>query len=136
MFINKRRVFLVLTSFVLTFLILRGFLYFSPGTNLDVGSYNIHHLFTGLLLIFIAGLPLAFFSGNNKIFDLASLTFGGGLSLAMDEWVYLIATDGSDAAYWLPVSYWGAIIAMLIIVFYIVLLLLLEKCRSNIPMEK
>jgi hypothetical protein len=27
----------------------------------------------------------------------------------MDEWVYLIATDGTNASYLLPVSFWGAV---------------------------
>jgi hypothetical protein len=35
-----------------------------------------------------------------------------GLSLALDEWVYLIATDGSNASYLLPVSFWGGVIVV------------------------
>ncbi len=36
--------------------------------------------------------------------DAAVVGFGVGLALALDEWVYLIATDGSNAAYLLPGS--------------------------------
>ena len=32
--------------------------------------------------------------------------------MALDEWVYLIATDGSNAAYLTPVSFWGGAIAV------------------------
>jgi hypothetical protein len=38
--------------------------------------------------------------------------FGSGLSLALDEVVYLIATDGSNASYLLPVSFWGGVIVV------------------------
>lgn len=117
--INTRRLFIVLASILTTFLVLRIYLYLSPGTNLDVAGYNIHHLFTGLLMIAIGGLPLALFAGDSRMLDIAALLFGGGLSMAMDEWVYLIATDGSDGSYLLPVSYWGAAIMIALLIFYI-----------------
>ena len=63
MHLNKRRVVLVLASILLTIMTLRIYLHLFPGTNLDVGKYNIHHLFMGLLLITIGGLPLIFFNG-------------------------------------------------------------------------
>ena len=42
--------------------------------------------------------------------DVALLVFGAGLAMALDEWVYLIATDGTNASYLLPVSLWGGIV--------------------------
>ncbi len=39
---------------------------------------------------------MALFDGNSRRLDVASVMFGAGLSMALDEWVYLIATDGSD----------------------------------------
>lgn len=47
--------------------------------------------------------------GEHRILDGATVGFGIGLSLALDEWVYLIVTDGSNASYLLPVSFWGGI---------------------------
>jgi len=124
---DARRAVLILASLLISFIALRTYLYFSPGTNLDIAGYNIHHLFTGLLLIALGGLPLTLFSGNPRILDVAALLFGTGISLAMDEWIYLIVTDGSDASYWLAVSFWGAIIMISLLLMYILGLWLAAK---------
>jgi chromosome condensin MukBEF MukE localization factor len=34
------------------------YLFLSPNTNLDVGPYNVHHLYTGLLLVVAAAMLL------------------------------------------------------------------------------
>ncbi|MDH5327820.1 MAG: hypothetical protein OEZ68_15295 [Gammaproteobacteria bacterium] len=135
--INHRRGVLVLLSLVATFVIMRIFLHNFPGTNLDIGQYNIHHLFTGLLLLTVSGLPLIVIQGNHRILDLAALVFGAGLSMALDEWVYLIATDGSDSAYLLPVSIIGATIVILATLVYGLLILVLGKklVRGSNPPE-
>ena len=118
MSLNKRRSAWVLLSFLLTFIVLRLYLHQFPGTNLDVAGYNIHHLYTGLLLLTVGGLPLILFSGNNRWLDTAALAFGAGLSMALDEWVYLIATDGSDTSYLSPVSLWGGVVMVSLTLAY------------------
>ena len=120
--IDRRRAGLVLAALVLTFVIVRTALAFSPDSDFDVAGYNIHHLFTGLLLILIAGVPLAVSAGRNRWTDLASIVFGCGLALALDEWVYLIATDGSNASYLLPVSFWGGVIVVGVAALYLLVL--------------
>ena len=77
-----------------------------------MAGYNIHHLFTGVLLMTAGGLPLALRGGRSRSLDAACVVFGGGLALSLDEVVYLIATDGSNASYLLPVSFWGAVIVV------------------------
>jgi hypothetical protein len=129
--INQTRVVIILLSILITTVTLRVYLHLFPGTNLDIGSYNIHHLFTGLLLIAIGGLPLVFFAGNNKILNLASVVFGAGISMAFDEWVYLIATDGSDASYLLPVSLWGAVVMISLLFGYTLLLVSISLWRQQ-----
>jgi hypothetical protein len=129
--INQRRLLLVLVSVIVTFVILRVYLHLFPATNLDIAGYNIHHLFTGILLMTLAGLPLIFFSGDNRFLDLASLVFGAGLSMVLDEWVYMIVTDGSDAAYLLPVSLWGAIVMITLVVCYCLILLAIFRSDKN-----
>lgn len=124
---NKKRTALVLGSLLVTFVILRIYLQLFPGTNLDIGSYNIHHLYTGLVLLTIGGLPIIFFHGDNRILDIASITFGSGLSMALDEWVYLIATDGSDSSYLLPVSFWGAVIIIGLTLGYAFSIIMIAK---------
>jgi hypothetical protein len=61
--------------------------------------------------------------------DVAALAFGAGMSLVLDELVLLIVTDGSNAAYYLPGSYIGAVVS--IVLFSIYLLLLMRTAESN-----
>src|SRR5262245_46670604 len=105
--INHRRVKIVASTLALTFIAFRIWLHHSPNTDLNIGRYNIHHLFTGVLLIMLCGIPLAILQGNGRLLDVAALGFGVGLSMALDEWIFLIATDGSNASYLLQVSLWG-----------------------------
>ena len=112
MTINAKRFRLAIGGLLLVVISLRIWLQFSPNSDFNVGRYNIHHLFTGLLLVTIGGLPLAFLEGQSRWLDLAALVFGLGLGMALDEWVYLIATDGTNASYLLPVSLWGAVVVI------------------------
>ena len=110
--INKNGI-ILFCSMSLTFIVLRAWLYLSPNSDFNVGRYNIHHLFTGLLLAAAGGIPLAILHGSSsRILNLARLIFGIGLGMALDEWVYLIATDGSNDSYLLPVSFWGGVIVV------------------------
>jgi hypothetical protein len=106
---DRRRARLILASLIATFVVVRFALSLSPDSDFDVAGYNIHHLYTGLLIATAAGIPLVLRSGRSRGLDAACLVFGAGLSLALDEVVYLIATDGSNASYLLPVSFWGGV---------------------------
>jgi len=117
--INKTRVKILLASLVLTFILIRALLYFYPNADFNLFGYNIHHLYTGLLLIAIGGIPLVLFSNQTRILNVATAIFGIGLSLALDEWVYLITTDGSNMSYLLPISLWGGIILVGLTCLYI-----------------
>jgi hypothetical protein len=77
-----------------------------------VAGYNIHHLFTGLLIVTACGIPLVLGVRSVKLAEWLTAGFGVGLSLALDEWVYLIATDGSNTSYLVPVSFWGGVIVV------------------------
>ncbi len=117
--INKTRAKILVSSLVLTFVVIRVWLFFYPNADLNLLGYNIHHLYTGLLLVTIGGIPLILFSNPGRILNLATAIFGIGLSLALDEWVYLIATDGSNMSYLLPVSFWGGLILVGLTCLYI-----------------
>ena len=130
----RRRALLCLCALVVTFVVLRAYLYVSPNTDFNVGAYNIHHLYSGLVLIVLGGLPLAMFHGQSRFLDGAALVFGVGLSMALDEWVYLIATDGSNASYLLPVSFWGGVIAIGVACLYALgLVLMVRRRRQDDP---
>lgn len=122
--IVRRNAILLAASIVTTFVVLRLALLTSPDSDFNVGSYNIHHLFTGLLLITLGGIPLAVFRGFTRRLDLALVVFGVGLGMALDERVYLIATEGSNAAYLLPISWWGGITLIALACAYTVALVL------------
>ncbi|MEX2962319.1 hypothetical protein [Microbulbifer sp. TYP-18] len=127
--LNKTRLSLFLSSMIVCFIVMRTYLYFSPGTNLDIGPYNIHHLYTGLVLMVIACVPLIILQGYDKLLNFATILFGIGLCLALDEWVYLIATGGSDAEYLLPVSFWGAVVVIGLTCIYTLFVSYLAKSK-------
>ena len=124
---DQRRALLILVSLISTFVITRVYLHFYPDSDLNIGPYNIHHLFTGLILITFCGIAIALFNKRTPLLDVTTVGFGIGLSLALDEWVYLIATDGSNASYLLPISFWGGITMVGLACLYISLLLLLNR---------
>lgn len=126
---DTRRARIVVATLVGTFIVIRIMLHRSPDSDFDVAGYNIHHLFTGLLMITAGGLPLALFPGRSLLLDIAAATFGAGLSLALDEWVYLIATDGSNASYLLPVSLHGGIVMVSLATLYVAVLYMVGKRR-------
>jgi hypothetical protein len=125
-----RRAKLIIAALVAVFVVTRALLTMSPNSDFDVAGYNIHHLFTGLLLITAGGIPLALFNRKSFALDIASVAFGSGLALALDEWVYLIVTDGSNASYLLPVSLKGGILMVGLAALYIALLYLASRGRS------
>lgn len=116
-------------SLIATFVIIRVMLHMSPDSDFDVAGYNIHHLFTGVLLLTAGGIPLALFPGRSLLLDLSALLFGAGLSLVLDEWVYLIATDGTNASYLLPVSLRGGIVMIALAALYIGVLYMVSNKR-------
>ena len=127
MMIDSRRTRIFLAAFIGTFVVIRIMLHRSPDSDFDVAGYNIHHLFTGLLMLTAGGIPLALFPGRSLSLDIATVLFGSGLSLALDEWVYLIATDGSNASYLLPVSLRGGILMISLATLYVLVLYMVSR---------
>ncbi len=109
---------LLAASMLGTFAALRLHLALDPNADLTVAGYNIHHLFSGLLLIAAGGIPLAVFRGSTWKMHVALVVFGIGLGMALDEWVFLVATDGTNASYLLPVSFWGGVVVVGLAVGY------------------
>lgn len=124
---NTRRARIIVATLIGTFVVVRILLHRSPDSDFDIAGNNIHHLFTGLLMITAGGIPLALFPGRSLALDAAAAMFGIGLSLALDEWVYLIATDGSNASYLLPVSLRGGIIMIALATLYVTVLYMVSR---------
>lgn len=130
----RRNAILLILSIGLTVIALRIALHNSPDSDFGVAGYNIHHLFTGLLLIAAGGIPLAIFRETSRLMDAALAVFGVGLGMALDEWVYLIATDGSNASYLVPVSLYGAVVVVglaCLYAFALALARLLSRWRGD-----
>lgn len=126
---NKSKYFLV--GFWGCFLILRAWLYYSPNSDFDVLGYNIHHLYTGVVILVIALFPILFSQLNQNLEKYCYLGVGVGLSLIIDEWLYLIATDGSNSSYWLDISWYGAWVMMSMVTLYLMLLTYFNKTKQN-----
>lgn len=124
-----RRTRIIVATLLLTFVVVRAMLHMSPESDFDVAGYNVHHLFTGLLLLVAGGIPVALFPGRSPLLDVSAVLFGMGLALTLDEWVYLIATDGSNASYLLPVSLRGGIIMIALATVYVAVLYMVSKKR-------
>lgn len=124
---DKRRALLLVLSLAVTFLVIRVYLHLSPNSDFNVGQYNIHHLFTGLVLVTFCGIAAILFKERSRLMDAAVIGFGVGLSLALDEWVYLITTDGSNASYLLPISFWGGVVCVGLACLYVLVLYLINR---------
>ena len=105
-------------SMALTFVALRVYLSWSPNTDLNVAGYNIHHLYTGLVILTIGGVAAIVLPPTHRWSLAAVAVFGVGLSMALDEWVYLIVTDATNESYLLPVSVWGGAVAVALAIVY------------------
>ena len=109
---RRRNVVWLLTAMIGTVALLRAWLFVTPNADFTVRGVNIHHLFTGVLVTAVAAIPLALGSSGGTTRRLQVAGLGVGLGLMLDEWVYLVMTDGSNASYLLPISGWGALIAL------------------------
>jgi hypothetical protein len=106
----RRSTVLFVVSLVLTFVFMRIWLGIRPNADFNVAGYNIHHLFTGVLIATATAVPLVIGVAASRVRDILVIGFGVGLSLVLDEWVYLIATPGTNADYLLPISLHGGMI--------------------------
>ena len=114
----KKRLIIFISSLLITLVLLRISLLFSPSTNLYIFRYSIHHLFIGAFLIVILVVLFIFEIMNKFTIILAGISS----ALVLDEIVYLITTDGSDISYLSSVSLFGAIILTGIILILTIVL--------------
>jgi len=103
----------ILAAMWLTFALLRAWLHLvNPDADFNVAGYNVHHLYTGALIQVPAALALAIGVRARPARRAAEIALGAGTGLVLDEVVYLITTDGSNASYLLPISFWGAVVLL------------------------
>ena len=115
---GPRAGFLLAASMTVTFALLRIALTRSPNSDFDVLGHNIHHLFTGVLIVVASAIPIATGVRSPRVLGGLTALLGVGLGLVLDEWVYLIVTDGSNASYLLPESLIGGVILVTVASVY------------------
>lgn len=113
----------ILAPMLATFVVQRGWLHLvNPNSDFNLLGYNVHHLFTGALIETIAAFALAVGIQNVWRRRACLSALGIGSAMVLDEIVYLIATDGSNQSYLLPVSLYGAIVMIAVAALYLVVL--------------
>jgi hypothetical protein len=82
----------------------------NPNADLFIAGYNVHHLYAGVVIEIPAAFILAFGVSGSWVRGSALVALGIGSAMVLDQVVYLITTDGSNASYLKPISLWGAVI--------------------------
>ncbi len=110
---------LILAPMLATVICLRLYLHLVHVRHLYPGGYLVHHLFIGLLIQIPAAFLLAFGTRHRVLVRVA---LGVGAGLILDEVVYLVATQASDADYTSGVSLTGSCVFLgLAVIFLLVL---------------
>jgi hypothetical protein len=104
----------LLIAMIGTFVLTRASLSFRPNADFNIAGFNIHHLYTGAIIVTICCVPLAVARLEGRMRQGLVAGLGIGLALVLDEVVYLITTDGSNASYLTPISWIGGITLIVI----------------------
>jgi hypothetical protein len=116
----SRRLAIFLIALIGTFVLTRFSLVLRPNADFNVAGYNVHHLFTGFLIACACAIPLALVPTRRRVTELLVFGLGVGLSLGLDEVVYLIVTDGTNASYLTRPSWIGGIVFVALAASYAV----------------
>lgn len=104
---------LILVPMLATFAGMRLYLHLvNPNADLFIRGYNVHHLFTGCLIAIPAAFVVAFAVVENASRRVSLAVLGIGSAMILDQVIFLITTDGSNASYLKPISLWGAVVLM------------------------
>ena len=98
-------------ALLLTFMITRLYLWIFPHANINLGPYNIHHLYVGAVLLILTVILMVAGISNRIVIILAGISS----ALILDQLVFLTATDGADLTYLGKTSLWGGAVAVLIV---------------------
>lgn len=83
-----------------------------PNTDVYIGKYNVHHLYTGAFALVIITMLNALGVGSKLLFFFAGVASG----LIVDHLVCLITSDGGPKVYFGRQSVWGAIILTIFLI--------------------
>ena len=94
---GKEIPFLILVSFLTTFLVSRTFVYFVPSLFLTIRGVHLHHFAYGIILLSITNYFLLTGERSEKIRLRFSIIYGIALGFAFDEFVMWTELEG---LYW------------------------------------
>lgn len=122
----RQTLLLILLPMLATFAGLRLYLHLVHVRHVYPGGYLVHHLFIGVLILIPASFLIAFSPRHRVLQVLAAATVGIGSALILDEFTYLVATQGSDADYVSHVSLIGAMVCIALAVILLLILYVLH----------
>lgn len=99
---NKATPFIIFSSFLITYIINRLFVYFLPSIFLDVRGVHIHHFAYGIIILTLVGLYDLIARPTGSALNYTSILFGIGMAFAYDEfgmWLRLKDYDVSRYGY-------------------------------------
>jgi hypothetical protein len=120
----KQTLVLILLPILATVFSLRLYLHLVHVRHIYPGGYLVHHLFVGVLIVVPAAMLLAFGTRHRV---LARVALGLGTGLILDEVVYLVATQASDADYVSRTSLVGSLVLVSLAVVFLVILYALHR---------
>ncbi len=96
-------------SIVASVLVTRFNLHYFGVWHVYIRKHILRHLFTGSLMVILSGFVLAFGPSHAWSAILTLIVFGVGSGLILDEIIFLMATNRTDADYTSKPSLTGAI---------------------------
>jgi hypothetical protein len=120
----KQTLLLILVPMLATVFSLRLYLHLVHVRHIYPGGYLVHHLFVGVLIQIPAAFLVAF-GVRHRV--MARVALGIGTGLILDEIVYLVATQGSDADYVSRLSLQGSIVLILLAAVSLLVLYALHR---------
>ncbi|HSX19486.1 MAG TPA: hypothetical protein VLE91_05160 [Candidatus Saccharimonadales bacterium] len=101
---GKEIPFIIFSSFLATYIVIRIFIYFFPFLFLNMRGVHVHHFAYGFLILTAAGLYDLIMRPTGKFLDRTAIVFGIGMAFSYDEfgmWLrlrdYDVARFGYDA---------------------------------------
>ena len=108
---SKQKIYFFTSALLLTFMITRVYLWIFPHANINLGPYNIHHLYIGAVLLIVTAILMIAGIHHFMVIILAGISS----ALILDQLVFLTASDGGDLTYLGKTSFWGGVAAVLIV---------------------
>jgi hypothetical protein len=110
----RRTLLLILVPMWLTFAGMRLWLHLiNRHTEVVLFGHDIHHLYSGAVVLLAATFMASFGLPARRWRHLTPILQGVGGAMVLDQIVFLIATDGTNDSYVLPLSFWGGMAFML-----------------------